>query len=436
MAYPPSSVAGTDARPPSSLPNGVRAPPTITDPAAIARLLRLVRCCGQSGTGCTWQAGSMTAAAVREVPGLLAIDHVGIAVPDLDAAIAFHTSVLGLVLLHREENVEQGVAEAMLAPPDGVTGAQLQLLAPLSEQSTLARFLERSGPGLQQLAFRVEDIDHAASVLRGKGLRLLYDAARTGTGGSRINFVHPKDTGGVLIELVQAAVGRRAYGGRTLMTSSDNTGLGLFDDAASAAGNFPSALRGYDRAAVDDYVRSLEATHGPGPAAGRRRSRARSATSGVSSRRAGTTTTSTTPTWAVVPRRSCGSPRSRRGRSWTGPPTTPSTCARRLAARPTRPATRPPARATSSSPAGWPRSTRSGPGSRPTEPPTSTGPRPSPRPCWRPVGDRPSRCVARPSTMCRRFASRPIWTPRSCAAPSSGRSPTPGSRSRSSARRR
>jgi len=147
----------------------------------------------------------MTPAAVRDVPGLLAIDHVGVAVPDLDAAIAFHTSVLGLVLLHREDNLEQGVSEAMLAPADGETGAQLQLLAPLTEQSTLARFLDRSGPGLQQLAFRVEDIDHAASVLRGKGLRLLYDAARTGTGGSRINFVHPKDTGGVLIELVQAA---------------------------------------------------------------------------------------------------------------------------------------------------------------------------------------------------------------------------------------
>ena len=87
-----------------------------------------------------------------------------------------------------------------------MVGTQLQLLAPLDEQSALARFLDRSGPGLQQLAYRVEDIDHAASVLRGKGLRLLYDAARTGTGGSRINFVHPKDTGGVLIELVQAAV--------------------------------------------------------------------------------------------------------------------------------------------------------------------------------------------------------------------------------------
>jgi methylmalonyl-CoA/ethylmalonyl-CoA epimerase len=147
----------------------------------------------------------MPAATAREVPGLLAVDHVGIAVPDLEAAIAFHTSVLGLELLHREENPDQGVAEAMLAPPGAASGAQLQLLAPLDEHSTLARFLERSGPGLQQLAFRVEDIDHAASVLRAKGLRLLYDAARTGTGGSRINFIHPKDTGGVLVELVQAA---------------------------------------------------------------------------------------------------------------------------------------------------------------------------------------------------------------------------------------
>lgn len=139
------------------------------------------------------------------IPGLLAIDHVGIAVPDLEAAIAFHTDVLGLEVVHREVNTDQGVAEAMLAAPGAVAGAQLQLLAPLSEQSAIARFLERSGPGLQQLAYRVEDIDHATSVLREKGLRLLYDAARTGTGGSRINFVHPKDTGGVLIELVQAA---------------------------------------------------------------------------------------------------------------------------------------------------------------------------------------------------------------------------------------
>jgi methylmalonyl-CoA/ethylmalonyl-CoA epimerase len=137
------------------------------------------------------------------VPGLLAVDHVGLAVPDLEAAIAFHTEVLGLVLLHREENLEADVAEAMLGTAAGPTATQVQLLAPISPESPIARFLERSGPGLQQLAFRVADVQGAADVLRGRGLRLLYDAARTGTRGSLINFVHPHDAGGVLIELVQ-----------------------------------------------------------------------------------------------------------------------------------------------------------------------------------------------------------------------------------------
>lgn len=138
-----------------------------------------------------------------ELPGLLAIDHVGLAVPDLDAAIAFHTEVLGLVLVHREENVGQGVAEAMLAAPGAADGsAQVQLLAPLTSDSPLARFLDRSGPGLQQLAYRVADLDHACAVLADQGLRLIYDAPRVGTRGTLINFVHPKDTGGVLIELV------------------------------------------------------------------------------------------------------------------------------------------------------------------------------------------------------------------------------------------
>ena len=139
------------------------------------------------------------------LPGLLAIDHVGLAVPDLDAAIAFHTDVLGLVLLHREENVGADVAEAMLGPTADGGGAQVQLLAPLSPESPIARFLERSGPGLQQLAYRVADVDEASLVLRSRGLRLLYDAARNGTRGSRINFVHPADAGGVLVELVEPA---------------------------------------------------------------------------------------------------------------------------------------------------------------------------------------------------------------------------------------
>lgn len=138
-----------------------------------------------------------------ELPGLLAIDHVGVAVTDLDAAIAFHTDVLGLALRHREDNVAQGVAEAMLGPAGDAVGAEIQLLAPLGPDSPLARFLDRSGPGLQQLAYRVADVDAAAAALQRRGLRLLYDAARVGTRGSRINFVHPEDTGGVLIELVE-----------------------------------------------------------------------------------------------------------------------------------------------------------------------------------------------------------------------------------------
>lgn len=146
-------------------------------------------------------------AAERLPAGLLtAIDHVGLAVADLEAAIAFHTDVLGLEVRHREVNVEQGVAEAMLAPPGtGSDAAQVQLLAPVDDSSTLARFLERSGPGLQQLAYRVDDVDRAAAELRRRGLRLLYDAAKAGTRGSRVNFVHPHDTGGVLIELVEVA---------------------------------------------------------------------------------------------------------------------------------------------------------------------------------------------------------------------------------------
>lgn len=146
--------------------------------------------------------------AVPHVPAglLLALDHVGLAVPDLDAAIAFHTEVLGLELRHREDNPEQGVAEAMLGPAGALAGAaELQLLAPLGAGSPIARFLDRSGPGLQHAAYRVRDVDTAAAELRGRGLRLLYDSARVGTRGSRINFVHPKDAHGVLIELVQVA---------------------------------------------------------------------------------------------------------------------------------------------------------------------------------------------------------------------------------------
>lgn len=131
------------------------------------------------------------------------IDHVGIAVPDLDEAIAFYRDTLGIVSVHEEVNEEQGVREAMLAVGDGTS--RIQLLAPLSESSTIAKFLDRNGPGLQQLAVTVDDVEAAAATLRSRGLRLLYDAPRRGTAGSRVNFVHPKDVGGVLLELVEPA---------------------------------------------------------------------------------------------------------------------------------------------------------------------------------------------------------------------------------------
>jgi methylmalonyl-CoA/ethylmalonyl-CoA epimerase len=136
------------------------------------------------------------------------IDHVGIAVPDLDAATAFYRDTFGMRVLHEETNTEQGVREAMVGftDPDEAPGAQpacVQLLAPLDESSTIAKFLDRSGPGLQQLAYRVDDIERVCATLRERGLRLLYDEPRRGTAGSRVNFVHPKDAGGVLVELVQ-----------------------------------------------------------------------------------------------------------------------------------------------------------------------------------------------------------------------------------------
>jgi methylmalonyl-CoA/ethylmalonyl-CoA epimerase len=132
-----------------------------------------------------------------------AIDHVGVAVSDLDAAIAFYRDTYGMTLLHEETNEEQGVREAMMAV--GGSGSCIQLLAPLSPQSTIATFLDRSGPGVQQVAYRVADIDDVSKTLRERGLRLLYDAPRRGTADSRVNFIHPKDAGGILVELVEPA---------------------------------------------------------------------------------------------------------------------------------------------------------------------------------------------------------------------------------------
>ena len=132
-----------------------------------------------------------------------AIDHVGVAVTDLDAAITFYRETYGMTLIHEEVNQEQGVREAMMAV--GSSGSCVQLLAPLSPQSTIAKFLDRSGPGIQQVAYRVVDLEAVSQTLRDRGLRLLYDAPRRGTANSRVNFIHPKDAGGILVELVEPA---------------------------------------------------------------------------------------------------------------------------------------------------------------------------------------------------------------------------------------
>lgn len=132
---------------------------------------------------------------------LTRIDHVGLAVRDLDAAIDFYRRTFDLRVVHEEVNEEQGVREAMLAVGD--SGSCIQLLAPLRPDSAIGKFLDRSGEGIQQVAYTVEDVEAVAATLRARGVRLLYDTAKRGTAGSRVNFVHPKDAMGVLVELVQ-----------------------------------------------------------------------------------------------------------------------------------------------------------------------------------------------------------------------------------------
>ena len=134
---------------------------------------------------------------------LIRIDHVGLAVRDLEQAIAFYARTFDMHVVHEEVNEEQGVREAMLAV--GSSDSCIQLLAPLQADSPIGRFLDRSGEGVQQVAYTVDDVDAVSATLRERGVRLLYDEAKPGTAGSRVNFVHPQDAMGVLVELVEPA---------------------------------------------------------------------------------------------------------------------------------------------------------------------------------------------------------------------------------------
>ena len=131
------------------------------------------------------------------------IDHVGVAVADLDAAKEFYSTTYGMTVAHEEVNAEQGVREAMMSVT-GSGGPYIQLLAPLTPESTIAKFLDRNGEGIQQLAYGVDDIDAVSATLRERGVRLLYPEPKRGTSNSRVNFIHPKDAGGILVELVEA----------------------------------------------------------------------------------------------------------------------------------------------------------------------------------------------------------------------------------------
>lgn len=133
---------------------------------------------------------------------LVGIDHVGFAVSDLDQAIARWQDNFGFTVDHREINVEQGVEEVMLAVPGG---QHIQLLCSINPNSPIAKFIAKNGEGMQQLAFRVTNIEEAMAKVASTGMRLIYSEPRRGTADSRINFIHPKDTGGVLIELVEPA---------------------------------------------------------------------------------------------------------------------------------------------------------------------------------------------------------------------------------------
>jgi methylmalonyl-CoA/ethylmalonyl-CoA epimerase len=129
------------------------------------------------------------------------IDHIGVAVADLDAAVALHADTYGMPVVHRETVAEQGVEAVLL----DVGENHVELLRPLTDDTPVGRFLARRGPGLHHVAYQVADIDAALAGLRAAGVRLIDEAPRRGIRGSRVAFLHPQASGGALTELVEPA---------------------------------------------------------------------------------------------------------------------------------------------------------------------------------------------------------------------------------------
>ena len=134
---------------------------------------------------------------------LAAIDHVGVAVEDIDATLGLFRDVLQMPLVHRETVTEQGVDAALLDVGDG----HIELLQPLGADTAVGKFLARRGPGLHHVAYRVDNVEETLKALAGAGIALIDSEPRTGIRGSRVAFLHPKSTGGVLTEIVEPAHG-------------------------------------------------------------------------------------------------------------------------------------------------------------------------------------------------------------------------------------
>ena len=134
---------------------------------------------------------------------LLTIDHVGIACRSLDATMERYVSVFGLTVVSTEINAEQGVREAMLATESG--SSYVQLLEPLSPETTVGKFLDRRGEGMHHIGYKVADVSAALAEIGATGVRLIDSRPRHGSLGASIAFLHPGDLGGVLTELVQPA---------------------------------------------------------------------------------------------------------------------------------------------------------------------------------------------------------------------------------------
>jgi methylmalonyl-CoA/ethylmalonyl-CoA epimerase len=129
------------------------------------------------------------------------VDHIGVAVEDLDAAIALHEEAYGMAVAHREVVEAQGVEAVLL----DVGENHVELLAPLGPDTPVGKFLAKNGPGLHHVAYQVADIDSTLGALKEAGLRLIDEQPRTGIRGSRVAFMHPRSTAGVLTEIVQPA---------------------------------------------------------------------------------------------------------------------------------------------------------------------------------------------------------------------------------------